>query len=97
LFLALALHANAQSPADKPSEPGDSTIAKKVDPKVHADAIRLVEAVGAKQRLQDGFKQLVDDGAKQMMEKCPRCTPEFGNEWKRRFLERTNINDYLDV
>jgi hypothetical protein len=97
LLLALTICANAQSPVDSPSEPGESTIAKKVDPKLHADAIRLVEASGAKQRLQDNFKQMVDEGAKQMMEKCQRCTPEFGDEWKRRFLERSNIQDYLDV
>jgi hypothetical protein len=97
LFLALTLSGNAQPPVDKPSEPGESTIAKKVDPKLHADAIRLVEVSGAKQHLQDNFKQLVDVGVKQMMEKCQRCTPEFGEEWKKRFLERSTINDYLDV
>jgi hypothetical protein len=97
LFLALALYANAQSSADKPSESGDSTTAKKVDPKLHADAIRLVEAVGAKQRIQGSFKQMVDDGAKQMMEKCTRCNPEFADEWKMRFIARSNFQDYLDV
>jgi hypothetical protein len=96
LLLALTL-ANSQSPADKPSETGESMIAKKVDPKLHADAIKLVEISGAKQRLQDNFKQLVDDGAKQMMQKCERCTSEFGDEWKKRFLERSNLQDYLDV
>jgi hypothetical protein len=97
LLLALTLLANAQSPVDKPSETGESTTARKVDPKLHADAIRLVEVSGAKQRLQDNFKQMVDDGAKQMMEKCQRCAPEFGDEWRKRFLERSNVQDYLDV
>jgi hypothetical protein len=97
LLLALALSANAQSPVDKPSEQGESAIAKKVDPKLHADAIRLVEASGAKQRLQDNFKQMVETGAKAMMENCQRCTPEYADEWKRRFLERSNPQDYLDV
>ena len=96
-FLVLALSANAQSQVDKPSEPGDATIAKKADPKLHADAVRLVEASRARQRIQDNLKQMVDDGAKQMMEKCPQCTVEFRDEWKKRFLERTNIDDYLVV
>jgi hypothetical protein len=96
-LLVLTLSANAQSQVDKPSEPGDATIAKKADPKLHADAIRLVEVSGARQRIQDNLKQMVDDGAKQMLEKCPRCTVEFRNEWKKRFLERTNIDDYLAV
>jgi len=82
---------------DKHSEPSENTIAKKVDPKLHAGAVRLVEVSGAKQRLQDDFKQMVDDGVKQLMEKCQRCTPEFGAEWKKRFVERSNLQDYLDV
>jgi hypothetical protein len=97
LALALTLSANAQSPADKPSGQSASATAKKVDPNLHTDAIKLVEASGAKQRLQDNFKQMVDSGAKAMMENCPRCTPEFADEWKKRFLERSNLQDYLDV
>jgi hypothetical protein len=97
LLLTLTLCANAQSQAAKSSKPGEITSAKEADPKLHADAIRLVDVSGAKQRLQDNFKQMVDDGAKQMMEKCSRCAPEYGNEWKRRFIERSNLQDYLDV
>jgi len=94
--MALALFANRQSPVDKGSD-GETTVAKKVDPKVHADAIRLVEVIGAKQYLQDNLEKIVDEAQKTMMDKCKGCAPEFGREWKRRFLERTKINDYLDV
>lgn len=97
LLLALALSLNAQSTVDKHSESDEGTITKKVDPKLHADAVRLVEVSGAKQRLRENFSQLVDDGVKQIMEKCERCTPEFRDEWKKRFLERSNLQDYLDV
>ena len=94
--LVLALSANAQSSVDKPSE-SETTLAKKVDPKLHADAVRLVEVSGAKQHLQDNLEKMVNEAQKAMMDKCQGCAPEFGKEWKRRFLERTNINDYLDV
>jgi hypothetical protein len=40
---------------------------------------------------------MFDEAQKEIMDKCQVCAPEFGKEWKRRFLERTNINDYLDV
>jgi|ERR1700733_1393892 hypothetical protein len=40
---------------------------------------------------------MVETGAKAMMENCQRCTPEYADEWKRRFLERSNLQDYLDV
>ena len=95
--MALTLCANAQSQVGKLPKPGESTSAKQVDPKLHADAIRLVEVSGAKQRLQDNFKQMGDDAVKQMMEECSQCTPEYGDEWKKRFLERSNLQDYLDV
>lgn len=97
LLIALALSANAQSPTAQPSKQEETTSAKKVDAKLHAEAIKLVEGSGAKKRLQDSLENIVDESQKAMMDKCPRCTPEFGKEWKRRFLERTNINDYLDV
>ena len=98
LFVALAISANAQSPVDKPSTQGQgqATVAK-VDPKLHADAIKLVEVSGAKQRIQDNLEKMVDEAQKTMMDKCQRCSPEFGKEWRKRFLERTTINDYLDV
>jgi hypothetical protein len=96
LFLALALSANAQSPIGKPSD-SKTTVAKKVDPKLHTDAVRLVEVSGAKQLLQNDLEKMVEEGRKAIMDKCQGCAPEFGKEWKRRFLERTIINDYLDV
>ena len=73
------------------------TVAKRVDPKLHRDAVKLVELSGAKQYLQDNLAKMIDEGKKVMMDKCPACTPEFGEEWKKRFLERANINDFLDV
>lgn len=96
VLMALALSVNAQSPVNKASTQGQITVAK-VDPKLHADAIKLVEVSGAKQSIQDSLEKLVDEGEKSVMDKCQRCTPEFGKEWRKRFLERTNINDYLAV
>ena len=84
LLLALTLSANAQSPmADEPSAQGETTVTKKVDPKLHADAIRLVEVSGVKQRLEDNLEMVVDGAQKVMMDQCQRCTPEFGKEWKK--------------
>jgi hypothetical protein len=97
MLFALTLFVNAQSLVDKRSESGQNTIAKTVDPARHADAARLVEASGAKQRLQDNFEQMVDEGVRQLMDKCQRCTPAFGVEWKKRFIERSNLQDYVDV
>jgi len=96
LLMVLAFSASAQSPVDKPSD-SETVVAKKVDPKLHTDAIKLVEVSGAKQRIQDSLEKNVDEAQKDMMNKCQGCAPEFGSEWNKRFIERTNINDYLDV
>jgi hypothetical protein len=97
LPLVLAVFANAQSPVAKPSELGETEVGTRVDPELHADAIRLVEGSGAKQRLEDNLTQMVHERRKQMMEKCQRCTSQFGDEWEKRFLDRTKVNEYLDV
>jgi hypothetical protein len=96
LVLFLAFFANAQSPADKPPQQ-DPPTAKQIDPKLHADAIQLVEVSGAKQRLQGGLTENVAKGKKQMMETCPTCAPAFAEEWEKRMLERIKVNDFLDV
>lgn len=96
LLMVLAFSASAQSPVDKPSD-SETSLAKKLDPKLHADAIKLVEVSDAKQRMQDSLEKMVDESQKQMMDKCPGCDPEFGKEWKKRFIQRTNVNDYVDV
>jgi len=96
LLVALTLSTNAQTPAKK-SSTGETTVTKKADAKLHADATKLVEVIGAKQSLQDNLEKMVDEARKAMMDKCQGCRPEFGEEWKRRFIERTNINDYLAV
>jgi hypothetical protein len=97
LCLALILTARAQSPTDKPSEPRETPAEKKVDPQLHADALKLVEISGAKQRLQDNLKPMVSESKKRMMEKCERCTADFADEWEKRFLARINLQDFLDV
>jgi hypothetical protein len=97
LILALTLSANAQAPIGKAAEPRDPVVASKVDSKLHADTIKLVEISGIRQRIQGNLKQMVADGKKQMMEKCQACSPEFADVWEKRMIERTNIQDYLDV
>jgi hypothetical protein len=96
LILFLAFVANAQSPGDKRPQQ-DPPTAKQIDPKLHADAIKLVEVTGAKQRLQGGLTENVAKGKTQMMETCPKCAPAFADEWEKRMLERIRVNDFLDV
>ncbi len=40
---------------------------------------------------------MAQEGKKRMMEQCAQCTPEFGEEWAKRMLERLKADDFLKV
>jgi hypothetical protein len=106
LFLAIflaspSLPAQTPTPATAQSEKPAAQDAKpatdKPDPKLHADAVKLVEISGARKRLENGFAPMIEEGKKQMMQQCPQCSPEFGDEWSKRMLARLKVDDFLEV
>jgi hypothetical protein len=86
LALATLLCAAAQDPAEKP-----------VDPKLHADAAKLVELSGARQRMQSGIDQLLKDGTAQFMRMCKDCDPAAGDEWARRMKLKLKVDDFMAI
>jgi hypothetical protein len=96
LFLAIALSAAAQAPADS-SSPTNNAGTKKTDTAFHANVIKLLELIDLNHHLEDVLKGSMPEAKKHMMEKCERCTPAFADEWEKRMLARTNIADYSDV
>lgn len=106
LFIAIFLTSPslpAQTPTsagaqtEKPAAQDTTRAADKPDLKLHADAVKLVEFSGARKRLENRFASMVEDGKKQMMQQCPQCSPEFGEEWSKRMLARVNVDDFLEV
>src|SRR2546428_13461200 len=67
--LVLALSANAQSPVDKHSE-SETTLVKKVDPKLNVDAVRLDEVSVAKKHLPDNHGNSINDAVTARMDTC---------------------------
>ena len=94
LFLAFLLSPYPQTQSNSPA-PSEND--KKSDSKLHADVLKMIEASGARQKLQDTLKSGIADGRKTMMEKCEKCSPEFGDEWEKRMLERSKADDYIAV
>ncbi len=92
LLFALYL-APAQTPGPRPLAATPAA----VDPKLHADVLKLVEISGARQQVQASVLKSVPDGKKSMMEKCPNCTPEFGDEWAKRMTQRLNADEFVAV
>lgn len=101
-FFTIPSH-QAQNPAPsktdktKPAEQTAAPAPAKPDPKLHADALKLVEVSGAKKRLEDGFPSMLEDGKKQMMKQCPKCSEEFANEWTKRMSARIKADSFLEV
>lgn len=99
IFVALAfgLAANAQAPTENSAGkiPAESTA--KVDPKLHADVLKLLELVGIRELLETNLKPMVDKGKQEMMTQCPKCSPEFGEEWAKRMLARLKVDDFMQV
>jgi hypothetical protein len=102
IFLASpSLPAQTPTPATAQAERSAAQDAKsatdKPDPKLHADAVKFVELSGARKRLENGFASMTEEGKKLMMQQCPQCSPEFGEEWSKRMLTRLKVDDFLEV
>jgi len=106
LFLAIFLASPsvpAQTPTpataqvEKPAAQDAKSTTDKPDPKLHADAVKLVELSGARKHLENGFASMTDEAKKHMMQQCPQCSPEFGEEWSKRMLARLKVDDFLEV
>jgi len=98
LLFALVLAANAQTAGEKPAESRVFTLDMgHGDPGLHADVQRFVELSGARQKFAEQKKSMVEAGRKKMMERCPKCAPEFANEWARRMMQRLTADDFINV
>jgi hypothetical protein len=80
-----------------PQEPAEKSAKSAVDPKLHADAARLVELSGARERMQEGVDQLLKDLGAKFNEKCKGCDPAAGLEWSRRMKLKIKVEDLLDI
>jgi hypothetical protein len=87
----------ATAQAAKPAPQDANSATDKPDPKLHADAAKLVELSGARKSLEKGFAAMTEEGKKRMIEQCPQCSPEFGEEWSKRMLARLKVDDFLEV
>ena len=69
-----------------------------VDPKLHADVVKLVGASGERESMQKALPQQLDAARFRMMsETCKGCDPAFGEEWVKQMNAHTNIDDYIHV
>jgi hypothetical protein len=84
------------------SQPGSSSSEKgatraSVDPKLHADVAKLLQLDGTRERMERALPELVEQAKAMMVKVCGDCGPAVSEEWGKRVLARTNIDDYVSV
>jgi hypothetical protein len=97
LVLSFYLTAYAQAPTENPTGKNPAESTGKVDPKLHADVLKLMDLMGLRDLLESSMKPLVGKGKQEMMAQCPKCSPEFGEEWAKRMLARLKVDDFMEV
>jgi len=95
LILALALSAHVQAPSAKSG--GTTNDARQADPVLHADIVALFDLIDLRHELLDRVKQTMPEAKKKVMDNCQTCSQAFADEWERRMLARTDIDDYIAV
>jgi hypothetical protein len=68
-----------------------------VDTPLHENAVKLVELMGSRKRILDSLGKSFGDGKAKLLESDVRLTPEFADEWVKRMVARTNVDDYVNV
>ncbi len=96
LFLTITVAVHAQVSERKESITPSAAPAR-VDAPLHAKVVKLIELTVPREKLQANMPKLLEDGRKRMMEVCPTCTPEFGEEWVKRMKARVKVEDFMDV
>jgi hypothetical protein len=76
---------------------GTAATGGKVNPKLHADVLTLVELEDTKARMQAGITPALESGKAEIAKSCPNCKPVFAEEWYTRMQARIKVDDFVAV
>lgn len=109
-FGAPAFRAGAQQPPDSPpvvhmpgSRPPAAGVADATpvegteDPRARADAAKLAELMGARQKLEQNLNTTMESAVDAMRRKYPGVDPRFIAEFKKRLRAQFNPDDFIAV
>lgn len=98
-LIALAVPVSAQQTASAPGPSAAQVSSSGADQvsreKLHASAMKFVEAADARHRLELTLDKLLQDGKQSMMTKNPGLNPQFGEEWVNRMRVRVNLDQIV--
>jgi hypothetical protein len=67
------------------------------DPKLHEDVLKLVELMNARQNIIASQQKIMPNARETLMKSSPIFTPQFGDEWSKRMMADSSIDEYLTV
>jgi hypothetical protein len=83
-----ASQAASSQAASAPANAGDRE-------KLHASAMKFIEASDTRQRLAQNLDKLLEDGKQSILRKSPGLNPLFGEEWVKRMRSRVNLDQFV--
>ena len=95
LFWLSVLAFGSFAQQQKTAGPGANSF--KVNPKLHADVLTLVELQDTRARMLAGIKPSLESGKAEIAKSCPNCKPIFADEWFTRMQARIKIDDFVAV
>jgi hypothetical protein len=95
LLICATLSSFAQQSSDKVAQ--DLTSEIKSNATLHNNILHLLELDGTRQRMQDAVTQIIPASKKVVAAACANCDPAFADEWAKRMIARTKIDDYVAV
>jgi len=92
LFFFLSAAAQQASPA-RPAEDAPAV----VETETHENAVKLIELMGIRQKLNANIDKIVQQGMEKMTQQFPNFPPAFSEEWGKRMKARLKVEDFVDV
>jgi hypothetical protein len=100
-LLLLGILAASYTCAGQTSAPADTQqtalAVSPIDPKAHDAAVKLVVAIGLREKMKSNLDKMLADGIDTMKKKFPQINPAFYDEWTKRMRERINFDDYAAI
>lgn len=95
IFLTSGALAQQPSPV-APTPAGSAASSADDSAKAHQNAVKLVELMGFRKKIEDNLDKMIETGKAGMAEKAPGTNPAFIEEWGKRFRTRFNAQEYVD-
>lgn len=101
MLVALAMSAMAQQPSSNAPDAGSTSASPPEEQsarrQLHANALKLVEASGGRQAMQESLDAMLETGKQKMLAAFPDFDARFADEWVKRMRQRLNFDDFVDV